>query len=115
MKTLRAYAADGRTLVRNVELANTFFTRLKGLMFRESLPNDTGLLIYPCCQIHTYFMKFSIDVVYLNRDFKVVFIDRNIQPGVSVRRIREAKCVLELNAGEADRLGIAVDDVLTFA
>lgn len=115
MKTLKLYSSEGKPIVKKVEFANSFFARLKGLMFRKSLEQGTGLLLYPCSQIHTYFMKFSIDVVYFNKDFKVVCIDRNIAPGVSVRRIKESKSVLELNAGDAEKLGINLDDVLTFA
>lgn len=55
----------GETLARDVEVADTYFTRLKGLMFRRGMQEGAGLLLDPCPQIHTCFMRFAIDAVFL--------------------------------------------------
>lgn len=56
--------------------ACTFFTRLKGLMFVKSISEDGGLLLENCNSVHTFFMKFPINVIYLDKDFKVIGKER---------------------------------------
>ncbi len=60
------------------------FERVRGLLGRESLANDEALLIEPCNSIHTFFMKFPIDVAYLKRDregvYKVVLVRSSVKP-----------------------------------
>ena len=62
------------------EVAKSFFQRLKGLMWRKSLPPGEGMLILKCNAIHTCFMRFAIDATFLDRDDKVVKVVRNIRP-----------------------------------
>ena len=57
-----------------VKIADTFFTRLAGLMFQKKLPQGTGLLLVPCNSVHMCFMRFSIDVIYLDKDYKIIEI-----------------------------------------
>jgi len=66
-------------LGKDIKLANNIFTRVKGLMFENKITGD-GLLIRPCNSIHTFFMKFNIDVVFLNKNLKIVKIIRNMPP-----------------------------------
>jgi uncharacterized membrane protein (UPF0127 family) len=54
-----------------VELANTSATRRKGLLGRDRLSDGEGLWIFPCESIHTFFMRFPIDLVYLDRSNRV--------------------------------------------
>ncbi|MBP5296146.1 MAG: DUF192 domain-containing protein [Bacteriovoracaceae bacterium] len=68
-------------LAREVELATNFFARAKGLLGRAFLPPEKGLLIRPCNSIHTFFMRFPIDVIFLNRRNEVVKILRNLPAG----------------------------------
>ncbi len=63
-----------------ITVANTFFTRLMGLMFRRDLPPDEGLLIERCNAIHTCFMRFAIDATFLDAAGGVVKVVRNIPP-----------------------------------
>ncbi|MDC1174839.1 DUF192 domain-containing protein [Bacteriovoracaceae bacterium] len=82
-----------------VNHANNIFTRMKGLMFSESLGEFDGLLITPCNSIHTFFMKYPIDVVFLSKDYKVVKVRRNIKPWRMTGIYFGAFQVLEMNAG----------------
>lgn len=66
---------EGGQLLITAQPANTFMRRLKGLMLKPSLPSGQGLLLTPCSSIHTCFMRFPIDVVYLSRDYKVLDIE----------------------------------------
>jgi len=75
---------NGRVLIENLEIADTFFERLKGLLGRKSINPDEGLLIIPCCEIHMFFMKFAIDVFFLKEtgknQFRVLKVLRNLKP-----------------------------------
>jgi len=63
-----------------LEIANGFAARAKGLIGRDSLPPDTGLLIPKCNCIHTFFMRFAIDATFLDSRNCVVKVVRNIPP-----------------------------------
>lgn len=88
--------------------------RMRGLLGRAELSADEGILLRPAGAIHTHFMRFSIDAVFLDRDLRVVEVRRDLAPWRAARK-RGAKAVLELRAGEARRRGIEVGDVLTIA
>ena len=78
--------------------AENIFSRLKGLMFIKDMKGD-GLLINPCNSIHTFFMKFAIDVVFIDKNRKVVKILRNLKPWRISWFYPKAQQVLELKAG----------------
>ncbi|WP_053335841.1 DUF192 domain-containing protein [Bacteriovorax sp. DB6_IX] len=80
-------------------LANNPISRMIGLMFKKEMKNYDGLLIRPCNSIHTFFMRFSIDAVFLNKDFKVIRIYRDLKPWRMTTIIWKANQVLELRAG----------------
>jgi len=60
--------------------AKGFFPRLKGLMFKKSISNNEALIFYKTPSIHTFFMKFPIDVIFLNHQKKVIRIVKNVIP-----------------------------------
>jgi uncharacterized membrane protein (UPF0127 family) len=95
----------------NVEVARSFSQRLVGLLGRRSLSTDSGLLITPCNNIHTAFMRFAIDVVFIDENAKVVAVCPNIGP-FRVAMARRAKACLELCSGNAAALGIEVGQCL---
>ena len=94
-----------------IEKADSFWSRFRGLMFRDKLPSGTGLLLSPCNSIHMMFMRFSIDAVFLDARMKVVKISRGLKPWTGMSACRNADHVLELTAGDAD--GIFVGDDLS--
>lgn len=104
---------DDIAVIPDVEVADNFFTRFRGLMFRKSISDGYGLLIKPCNQIHMFNMKFPLDIIYLSADNEVVHIDENIQPGKIGKTIKAAVCVVEVNAFTCKNVGIAVGDKLT--
>ncbi|TXI38315.1 MAG: DUF192 domain-containing protein, partial [Methylophilus methylotrophus] len=67
---------------------------------------NTGLLITPCKQIHTHFMKFAVDVIFIDSSQQIVHIERSLKPWKFTRYYKEAKSVIEINQGEADFLEI---------
>lgn len=104
---------DGRQIMQT-DVADHFWFRLKGLMFRKQMRPDAALLITPCGQIHTFFMNFDIDAVFIGRDGKVLHIEENMKPGKVSPFVSHARAVLELSAGSARRNGISPGSRLTF-
>ncbi len=87
------------TLAESCEQARSFLARGRGLMGREQLPAGGGMLIDPCSSIHTFFMHFPIDVVFINRDHQVVGLHHALPPGRPYAGARGARSVIELPAG----------------
>jgi len=106
--------ADGAVVCERCSLADSPLTRLRGLLGRNGLETGEGLLLRPASSIHTFFMRFPIDAVFLDRALVVVGIAGAVEPWRAASR-RGAKAVLELPAGESFRRGLAVGDQLTLA
>ncbi len=93
--------------------ADTFTTRLLGLIPRKSLGAEEGLWLEPCAMIHTCFMGFPIDAVFLDHEMKVLRVLESFRPWRFSPWVYAARGVLELPAGRsAGRL--AAGDVLEF-
>ena len=60
-------------------IADSFLTRLKGLMFQKALQPSTGLLLAPCNSVHMCFMRFAIDVVYVDKDYKIIKVVKDLK------------------------------------
>lgn len=97
---------NGATL--EIEIAETFFSRLRGLMGRSHLDAGHGLLLAPCNSIHMLFMRFAIDVIYLDKEFCIKKIARNVPTWIGMSFCFGAWGALELRSGEADRLNLRV-------
>jgi len=97
---------NGSTL--EIEVAESFFKRFCGLMFRRRLKKGFGLLLAPCNSVHMMFMRFSIDVVYLDENFCIKKIVRDLTPWLGLSVCFGAWGALELPSGEAERLKLAV-------
>lgn len=102
----------GRTLVRHLRVATGFWSRLLGLIPYAKLDAGAGLLLLPCSGIHTCFMRFPIDVAYLDADLRVVVAYRNVRPWRVLPRLARAACVLELPAGTLENTDTQVGHVL---
>lgn len=89
-------------------IADSFLTRFAGLMFRKKLPAATGLFLAPCNSVHMCFMRFSIDVVYVDKDYKIIKVVKNLKPWIGFSLCSKAWAVLEMTAGEAERCCLAV-------
>lgn len=86
-------------LLSNVLVTTSSIERIVGLMFKTKIENGSGLLIAPGNSIHTVFMKFNLDLVFMNRKNIVVKIIKNIKPWRMTRIYFSATKVLELPAG----------------
>jgi uncharacterized membrane protein (UPF0127 family) len=94
--------AEGRVVCPTLSVADTAPSRMRGLLGRRALDSGEGLLLRPAGSVHTAFMRFPIDVVFLDGDLEVLEVRDSVPPWRAVAR-RGAKAVLELPAGEARR------------
>jgi len=67
-------------LAQDVIIARTFFSRAKGLLGRRQFKGPQAIVLKPCSSIHTFFMRFPIDVIFVDRDNKVVGAISSIRP-----------------------------------
>lgn len=100
-------------IVENLFIADSFWLRMKGLMWKKDLAEDEGLLLLPCNAVHMMFMRFPIDVIFLDRDFVVLKIMDNLKPWRFSPVVRGAFQVIELRTGTALKKGISIDDRLS--
>lgn len=104
-----------KILVERLGVARTFWERGMGLMGRKELAADEALLIDSASTsggLHTLFMRFAIDCVFVNRDFKVQKIYKDVRPWRMVPPVLGARAVVELPSGAVDRLGISLGEEL---
>lgn len=99
-------------VVQNLEIANTAWQRFKGLMGRKAIEEGSGLWLEPCADIHSCFMRFKFDAVFLDGSGKVLHLIEKMKPWRMSRYVLKGKVVLELPAGEIERLNIQLDDQL---
>lgn len=107
----RVRIVDGAVVCERCEVPGSSFARTRGLLGRSGLEPDGGMLIDSAPPVHTFFMRFPIDVVFLDRDWKVVSIRHRLRPW-RVAGARRAVAALELPAGAAEATGVQEGDVL---
>jgi uncharacterized membrane protein (UPF0127 family) len=103
---------DGALVCARCEIADTPFTRMRGLLGRRSLAPDAGMLFRPAGSIHMFFMRFAIDAVFCDRELQVIDVARGLRPWRTAAR-KGAKVVIELAEGAA--AGVASGDRLVLA
>lgn len=97
----------GEVILQELITADTFMKRFFGLMGRKELKRGRGLKIEPCNGIHTFNMKFPIDVVFLSENHKVMKLIFDMKPGRVSGVVKGAKYVLEANACEfTDKINV---------
>ena len=102
---------NSRTLARRIELAVDSSTRRRGLLGRDTFERGSALIIAPCGAIHTFFMRFAIDIVFVTRDGRVL----KTYGGVPRRRIAfslRAFAAIELPAGAVADSDVTPGDVV---
>jgi uncharacterized protein len=106
--------STGRVACERCVVADTPLARMRGLLGRRSLAPEEGILLRPASSVHTLFMRFPIDVVFLDRELAVLRVVPVLRPWRAASR-RRAAAVLELAAGESERRGIHAGDRLAWA
>lgn len=102
----------GNIICSDGALADVFFSRLKGLIGKSELKDSQGLCIIPCKSVHTFFMKFSIDVVFVDKHGIVCEIIKNLKSYKISKYISKAHYAIELSSGMCDKADIELNDLI---
>ena len=100
------------TLVANLVVANSFFSRARGLIGKKSLAQDEGMWFPKSNWIHTFFMSMPIDVIYLDKKMKVKKLETNLKPWKLAAPVFRADSVVEVTAGFINQNQIEIGDDL---
>ena len=106
MRTARIETVDGVAVCERCLVADSFWTRFRGFMARPEPAPGEGILFEPGGSVHMFFMRYPLDVVFCDRELRVVGVAERLQPWRTAGR-RGAKRTIELAAGEAARRGVA--------
>jgi uncharacterized membrane protein (UPF0127 family) len=93
------FPGTGDVLIEQVEMAYTPWARMRGLLGRAGLGPGKALHLAPCSAVHTFLMRFPLDLVFVSRTDEVVRVVRNVGRGRCVVGGRDAHAVLEMEAG----------------
>ena len=108
---MRARVMDrGVELAGRVGVADSILTRMKGLLGKKSLPEGEALWLRPCNSVHTFGMRFPIDVIFLDRHQRVVALFRDLRPNRLTIPSFSASSALELPAGTIGRAAVSIGD-----
>lgn len=102
-------------MAERVFLARSFGRRTLGLMFRRELPDGEGLAIIPCNQIHMFFMRIPLDVLFVDREGRVLHLLHGIRPWRLSRLVRGARYTIELPSGTLRRASVERGDFVHLA
>jgi uncharacterized membrane protein (UPF0127 family) len=111
MKILIA-SKNNFVLAEKVEKAHGLYSRMKGLLGKKYLAEKNGLWIPACNSVHTFFMRFTIDAIFLDKNLKVCALYPKLSPWRMTRIVWKANSVLELAAGTTEKTPLAIGDQL---
>ena len=114
MKEAALQRSDGELVCERCLVASSPWTRMRGLLGRKELPRGEGMLLRPAASVHTAFMRFPIDVMFLDAELHVVHVAHSVPAWRAVRG-KGAKMVVELAAGECSRRDVQHGDELALA
>lgn len=80
----------------NLEIKSSFFQKLRGLLGLKFLPKDKGIVLTNCKQVHTFGMKFPIDLIVLDSEFNIIRFVGNLKPNKISPYFKEGKHIIEL-------------------
>jgi uncharacterized protein len=112
--TLTLRREDGRIVCERVVVSDRAHRRMRGLLGRRYLREGEGMVLRPAWSIHTAFMRFPIDVVFLDADQVVIKIEPEVRPWRTVS-CRGAREIVEMAAGECRRRGLEMGDRVAWA
>ena len=101
-------------LAQNAVVADTVFSRLKGLLGRKDFIEGEALIIKPCNSIHTFFMRFPIDVLFIDKDSRIIKTISSLKPFRLTCIYFNAAFVIELPAGTLEFSSTQEKDILIF-
>lgn len=102
----------GAILADRGEVAKDFTSRGLGLLGRKEFPSGSGLFLTPCSSVHMFFMKFPIDLVYVDKNMRVVKIVRNLKPWRISFGGFKARSVFEFPSGTINDQNVEIGDII---
>src|SRR5258708_5998668 len=93
---------------------HTFFRRLKGLMFKKFLPFGCFLHIQTCRSVHSFFLRYTIDILYLDAQYKIIGVEANLKPGKIGVIYSNSVSVIELPEGTIQQNDIQIGQAVWF-
>jgi hypothetical protein len=102
------------TLAEDVLIANTIFTRIKGLLGKKYFSPNQALILDPCNCVHTLGMRFSIDILFIDKEWKIIQAICQLQPNRISRMYWSSNKVIELPAGKLGLTHTEAGDQLKF-
>jgi len=112
MRTVTLAPENAPEAAISAQVADGFFSRFLGLMGKKALPERQGLLLSPCNCIHMMFMRFPIDAVFLDQEYRIIKIIPHLVPGLGLGICPKAKACLEIPSDTAEKLGWAAGQKL---
>jgi uncharacterized membrane protein (UPF0127 family) len=109
---VRNLNSGAELLIENLEIADSIFKRGTGLLGRKSLEMNQGLWLKPGNNIHTFFMKFAIDCIFIDKNLEIKGIVKSVKPFRFVGPYWKASSVIEAKAGFAEKMNLKVGDQL---
>lgn len=103
------------TICQNATIADTIVSRLVGLLDRKELVEDEGLVITHCRSIHMFFMRFAIDVIFIDKNSRVVGLVKGIKPFRISPYFFKASSAIEVLPGAIERSQTEVGDIINFS
>ncbi|HKL10306.1 MAG TPA: DUF192 domain-containing protein [Clostridia bacterium] len=114
MKKLTAYSEKRKErIISDINLTDNFMERFLGLMGKTDVGAE-ALIIEPCKSIHMFFMKMMIDAVFLDKNGRIIAMEKNLMPWSVSGIYKNGRSVMEMPSGSADRLGLECGEVLRF-
>lgn len=107
-------STKGTVLADTARRAVGFIARGRGLMITRELPEGSGLVIEPCNSIHMFFMRYPLDIIFLDKSGVALFMYKGIKPWRMGRLVKGARMAIELPVGAIDRSGTEVGDKIRF-
>jgi uncharacterized membrane protein (UPF0127 family) len=108
---------NGLEIAKNVEFATTLFSQMMGLMFRKSIPPEFAMIFAmkrpASVNVHMLFMRFSIDVIFLNEEKRITGLSR-LNPWTGYKSMKNVKYVIEMSAGAIERYGLSIGGKMDF-
>ena len=100
------------TIAQSVLKTNNLWERMKGLLGEKTFPNDKALWIVPCSNVHTFFMKFPIDIIFVDKDLKVTSLAHSVPSSRIVFGGWKAHSTFEMKAEQLKKYSIGKGDEL---
>jgi len=115
MQTVQIFnVTKGVVIAQQAKLAVTLPQRIKGLLGKDSLSANEGLILKPCSSIHTFFMRFSIDVLFLDKNMQITRLFQNMPPNRLGSIVWASLMAIELPAGKISQTNTQVGDIIEF-